>query len=48
VRLLNFELFSEAYPTFDVNTVLYRDSDLNLIARDFDQYLREILMLGSI
>jgi hypothetical protein len=43
-RLLNFELFSEAYPTFDVSTVLYRDSDLNLIARDFDQYLRELLM----
>jgi hypothetical protein len=44
VRLLNFELFSDAYPTFDVSTVLYRDSDLNLIARDFDQYLRELLM----
>jgi hypothetical protein len=31
-------------PIFDVNTVLYRDSDLNLIARDFDQYLRDLLM----
>jgi hypothetical protein len=36
VRLHNFELFSEAYPTFDVNTVLYNDSGLNLIACDFD------------
>jgi hypothetical protein len=44
VRQLNFELSSEAYPTFDVNTVRSHVSDLNLIARDLDQYHRELLM----